>query len=592
MITVSDEGAQDSDARPDPSFLSLICSKLGGGNSKVLGIFLVSAFVITIARVFAPFEVGTDQSVQLEAAQRLVDGLGLTTTNEANHHSFDMSVPPSPGYLVQWPPGLSLIVAGFLFTGFSLLASLKIIYAVLTLIGWLGWAIIASHLLSGPLRLGTRALNVHYLLAALLPIVSTPLWRGTDIFLWGGIPFIVLLLFKSSKSPRSYMTIIFAGLLFGVLCAMRYASAFLALAAALIIFQITYPGIKQFLKRLIVFFLASSIVVLPVIAYTKISSPNSSGLPAQLTATSALPGLMSRRIQGMLDGSPVISNLVFGFPLPHQLVSEIDSRPLNYAVGLTCLLVLFCLPFILLRNRAPNAQSPQEDLALGLSFLPLSLTLFLLATRLLSNSALFGIRRYYEPLFFCTIFICYEIVSKRTTRRLLIAPSIAIIALFTGYTLIFNSLLLFIPERRGQVVQSVLSFTPARSARQHSTSRDIGFSPGEIYSWKENSRLKVRQLYEAHPEALFIVQEYPSYIYDRFEGGGPVLGRDFIDYPGLNYFKQAYTSRPIKVFWVLASGARHSFIRDADMKLIYDDPIEDTRIYESDLPAGYRFLSD
>ena len=169
--------------------------------------------------------------------------------------------------------------------------------------------------------------------------------------------------------------------------------------------------------------------------------------------------------------------------------------------------------------------------------------------------------------------------------------SLAIVALFTAYTLIFNTALFFIPERRGQLVQSVLAFTPANSPRQNSTSKDIGYLGWGLYSWKESSRQKVKQLYEAHPDALFFAQEYPLHIYDRIQGG-PAPGEKLIDYPGANYLKQAYTSRPIKVFWVMASETQLTFIDESHLKLVHFDPVEDTKIYESDLPAGYKFLGD
>ncbi|HET9530558.1 MAG TPA: hypothetical protein VFQ92_09420 [Blastocatellia bacterium] len=571
--------------------MSFIGGYLNGGNSRVFGIFLLSALFITFARVLSPFEIGTDQAVQLEAARRLADGLGLTTTNDAIHGSLDISVAPAPRYLTQWPPAFSILVAGFLLTGLPLLVSLKIIYIVTTLVGWIGWASIASRLVSEPIRIRTTALNVHYLLAAMLPIFTTPLWRGTDIFLWAGVPFFVLLLFKPLQQDRSFMPFIFAGLLFGFLCAMRYASAFLGLAAVFIIFQVGYPRIKLMLKRLFFFSLPSLIVVLPLIAYLKKSPSGASALPAQFTATAGLVGGMYAKAKGILNGAPILSNLILGFPLLEQFLLRINSKPLNFAVGAVCLLIIISLPFIVLKSRASNAPRPQQDLALSLSFLPLSLTLFLIVTRLLTDSALFRIRRYYEPLILCGIFIFYEIAARRSAHRIVKVSSLAIVALFTAYTLIFNTALFFIPERRGQLVQSVLAFTPANSPRQNSTSKDIGYLGWGLYSWKESSRQKVKQLYEAHPDALFFAQEYPLHIYDRIQGG-PAPGEKLIDYPGANYLKQAYTSRPIKVFWVMASETQLTFIDESHLKLVHFDPVEDTKIYESDLPAGYKFLGD
>jgi hypothetical protein len=587
-ITVTDEPNRTSST----AVVSHLLPFEGGlclANSRVLGIFLLSALLITVARVLAPFEVGTDQSVQLEAAQRLTEGLGLTTTNDASHRGDDLSEAPAPGYLVQWPPGFSLVVAGFLLAGVPLLAALKIIYGTMTLLGWLGWALVASRLAREPIRVGTRAFNLHYLLAALLPILTTPSWKGTDIFLWGGVPFFVLLVLRSSQSRRYFVPLIAAGLLFGFLCAMRYASAFLGLAAVLILFQASYPRIRPFLKRLIVFSSPSLIVAISLVAYMQIASQGASGFPAQLSAKAGLLGGMSGKVQGILNGLPVVSNLIFGIPLLDQLVTSVNSKALNYMVGVLCLLVVVSLPVIVLKTRDRTDQRPQDSLALSLSFLPLSLTIFLILTRLMSDSSLFKIRRYYEPLILCSILIFYEIAIRQSGRRMVKAAALGVVALFAAYLLIFNSALIFMPERRAQVVQSVLSFTPAASPRQNSTSQRIGYPAWGIYSWKEGSRLKVKQLYEANPEALFIAQEYPILIYDRFVEGGPTPGRDIIDYPGIRYLKRAYTSKPIKVFWIVMEATDFSFIDESQLKLIHDDPVEKTKIYESDLPAGYKF---
>lgn len=592
-IATSHPKVEDADSRRKSSLIELISIELGGNNcSRVLVIFLLSALVITAARVLSPFEVGKDQSVQLETAQRLADGLGLTTTNQANSPVFDISEPPAPGYLSQWPPGFSIVIAGFLLTGLPLVASLKIVYGVTTLLGWLGWANIASYLTSEPIRIGTRDLNLHFFAAAILPILTTPLWNGTDIFLWAGIPYLVLLLNKNVLDQRSYAIPLFAGLLFGFLCAMRYASAFLALASVLILVQVSYPRFKPFLGRLVVFFLPSMVIILSFFAYMSVTSHDSSGLPAQLDATSGGIAALLTKAQAILRGSSVTSYLIFGFPLLDAVVTRINFRPFSYAVGTICLLVILLLPLVVLKSRASINSSTRQHLVLSLSFLPLSLTVFLAASRLLSDWALFKIRRYYEPLILGSIFLFYELATRRGNYRIIRASSIVIVSLFIGYTLLFNAAQLLLPNRRDQLIQSVLAFTPARSARQHSTSQDLSFPSREIYSWKESSRLKVKQLYEAHPEALFIAQEYPLYIYDGFQGEGPVPGKHLIDYQGANYLRQAYTSRAIKVFWVMASGTKLDFIDDSHLKLVHSDPIEKTSIYESDLPAGFRFLTE
>jgi hypothetical protein len=80
-------------------------------------------------------------------------------------------------------------------------------------------------------------------------------------------------------------------------------------------------------------------------------------------------------------------------------------------------------------------------------------------------------------------------------------------------------------------------------------------------------------------------------MYDRFEGTGLVPGENMRKFPGITYLKGAYTSRPVKVFWIVGANMKLDFIPASNLKPVFYDPIERTRIYESDFPAGYRFFN-
>jgi hypothetical protein len=151
---------------------------LAAGNAIVFSVIVVSALLVTAARTLAPFEVGKDQATQLEAAQRLVAGRGLTTTSDVPPISFDISEASPPKSLTWWPPGFSLVIAVFLSLGLSLLVSLKIVYVTVTLIGWIGWAILVSRFLSRPWSYRKRNFHLHIVIALLLPIFTTLPWGG------------------------------------------------------------------------------------------------------------------------------------------------------------------------------------------------------------------------------------------------------------------------------------------------------------------------------------------------------------------------------------------------------------------------------
>ena len=57
---------------------SSIYVKLGEGNLKVFGVMLLSAVWILLIRLFSPLAEGWDSNIQIDAAYRFADGLGLT----------------------------------------------------------------------------------------------------------------------------------------------------------------------------------------------------------------------------------------------------------------------------------------------------------------------------------------------------------------------------------------------------------------------------------------------------------------------------------------------------------------------------------
>ena len=551
----------------------------------VLSAVLASATLVTIARIAAPFEVGKDQAAQLEAAQRLIDGLGLTTTSNAIPVSPDLSVEPIAPHLTWWPPGLSLIVAGAMLTGAPLWLALRAIYSVATLAGWLGWGIAASLFFgSGWLRNPSR---FACFFCALLPVFMTPNWRGTDILLWAGIPFIVLLLMKSANR-RGFALVFAAGLLFGLLCAVRYTSLFIGLAALLILLQVSLPSVKLFIKKATVFYLASLIIIVPVGLYVRLYSQSGGYLPGP--AIPQAGGWISLgEIARILEGAFVTSNLTLGFPVLEQVLYKAHSSALNYLCGSLSMLIIFSLPVALLWNNLRNRKKVSFDFALSFSLLPPSLTLFLILTSLVTKSEVFGVRRYYEPLALCCVLIFYHLAARRSSRPVLRFVPAGLFALFALYIFLYLPGIAFFPERRDFLAQTVLSFTPARSPRYPSTSSDISYPSLEVFSTKEQSRIKLRELHLANPESLFFVDDLSLYTYDRMRGEGPAPGRELRDSVSESFWSRAYSTLPRKVFLVLNVKTQPQFLLDPNHPPIHVDPFERTKIIETIFPRDYLY---
>jgi hypothetical protein len=545
--------------------------------------------LVIAARTFAPFEVAKDQAAQLEAAHNLVEGKGLTTT-EVVSTSPDITDNPSPKYLTWWPPGFTLIIALFLWLGLSLLVSLKLVFSLVTIVGWVGWGIIASRMLTGPMRIFGRAYPLHVIIAACLPVFFTLGWDGTDIIMWAGIPFVLLLLVQQSQKA-SYVSLISSGLLFGALYAIRYSSLFLGLAALITLVQVCWPDYRSSLKRFAVFVLSSFILILPTYIYSKLFAVGVSGISDRATLT-RITSSLSVVFDGILQKLPMTAHMIFGNPVPDQILFQLNSRPLLYVSGLICVAILVSVPFILIHTNQAAGKRFQTDLALSVWLLPISLLATLVAINFAVRLGLVGVRRYYEPLALCGLLIFYQLATVRVTQRAIAYASRTVVLAFLIYVCVFLPSLAFMPDRSGRLVKTVLGFVPPNDVRYKGTSYRVSYPEFTIYSNKESGKQKLRELAEADPEALFFVEEYAYFVYDGFCDGGPVPGKTLRVFSRPDYWSKAYTSRAVRVFWVVNENTDLDFLDDSSQHVVFSDPVERTKIVQTDFPAGYRFVNN
>jgi hypothetical protein len=572
-------------------------------SSGVFRIMLLSGILITAARLVGPFELGKDQSLQLDAAVRLATGFGLTTAYDSSQ-PFDISEPAVAKHLTWWPPALSLLIAGFLYVGAPLILSLKIVYAATTIAGWVGWASLAGCLLSRPVNLRNRIIRLGLVIAAVCPILYTPTWGaapedGTDIFLWAGVPWVVVLLFRLRLQGSSWRPVVLTGLLCGALYAVRYASLFLCIAAALIIIQVTIPDYRRVIRRLLLLACSALILILLTLVYTRAHSANGSVLPEYVSVDRFAEG----RATIVLNRLATSSEMIFAQPTIQQLIYRTGSTTLIRAAGLASLFTIIAFPFAVLKSRrhpqvaGRGEPAARTDLALSVSFLPLSLMLFsILATFALGWSPL-GHARYYVPALLCCLFIAYHICAERLSHRIVTAAAGAIVGLFLLHVFVYTPMTAVRPGTRTDLVRRILSFTPARNSRYTSTSLDSGVFERGVYSVKENSRRLLKELHERNPEAIFFVDPYAYYAYDGFWRQAEAAGKSFKYLPSRGFWREAYTSRPVKVFWFVTDSSDrrvglNEFVPRENLKETFSDPFEKTMVFESEFPAGYRFSSD
>ncbi|MFB2969697.1 hypothetical protein ACE1CD_12040 [Aerosakkonema sp. BLCC-F183] len=584
--------------------LKLLIYSVSQGNPKVFGVILISAFFVTLARILAPIEMNWDEAVQLEAAHRLVKGLGLTSTFFPPPYApvqipSNLNISPIPQYLTWWPPGFSLLVASLLFIGISLATSLKIIYGISTILGWFAWGILGSNCLSKPIKIGSKNLPAQFFIAAILPIFYTPAWNGTDLFLWAGLPFVVLLLFKSAnQKPLFYVAV--AGFIFGVLVFIRYSSLFIAIAAFFILLLLNYPRLLAFLKTYSIFLASSLLFILPLAIYNKLAGSNKPTISLYNNPTdlSTIPGLpefvnfkgsfagLSTTIINILKSASTISQLS-GLPLEPLINSFKSDSAIILIFGTFCLILVFLLPWLVfIKNPETSLEERQRDISLSLSLVPVSLVILLLASNFAQDYDFIGTARYYIPVFLPTIFIAYELATKQTKNadRLIKTGFLIFISIFLAYNLIYRPF--FMPGKRFQLAKTVLgSYLMYRY--------DYQYPSHKVITLYDDTSTALRKLQAENPEALFFVQDYVFYVYDGHEGLRTIPVSDF--------WKRAYVEKAVKIFWAvshpkcrgicpaLSPQPIKQLSSQPHLKTVYKSAQEKTKILVSDLPNGYKF---
>jgi hypothetical protein len=562
---------------------------------------LIVACCIAAIRAMAPFEVDVDQAVQLEAAERLVAGQGLTSTY-FGAHPLDLVEPAVAEHLTWFPPGFSLIVAAFLAMGVPLTVALRVIYASATVTGWIGWALIVQALLR-EYDLDSRGRSALIVLACLTTVFLTPPWTGTDVFLWAALPYVVLLLRSGSAHPEWGTA--GAGLLVGALYSIRYAAAFLVAAGIVLIAQTSLPRLRMLTRRLAMFGGGVAAGVLPTTVY--LARVSERELPGYVQPVSAGDWAMTAHQLGV--SMPAASIGLTGSPLLFKASEKIHASLLSYAIGLACLVALVLLPILTRRCLSRRGGAPRANLATSLALMPLTLALFLSVMTVLApidGQSLLGIARYYVPVSLCGVLV-FAMLSRTSSSFSAALAGKAVIGLFLLYYCGYLPGASLLRHDGVAISRAVLGTTPPRSHRYLSTSVPLGFPSAEVYSVKSASRAMVERLHRRYPDAMFVVENYHHYVYGWTRPGAPAPGRDlrrFLqphtsvrrgDEPrvpgaavptGLDFWRAAYVSRALRVFWVVNAPDAVDFLPSANRRLVFHDSFEHTTIFMSQFGPG------
>jgi uncharacterized oligopeptide transporter (OPT) family protein len=134
--------------------------------ASTAGLWVTSATVVAAARLLHTATPSHDLSYQLEAAQNLLAGNGLTYFK---HVSSNLAEPGRLTTLTHFPAGYSLLAAALMGVGLDVGMTISLLGAAGTVIGWWGWGRLAA----AYFRTGTT---------------STPMWRFSAAAIAIGTP--------------------------------------------------------------------------------------------------------------------------------------------------------------------------------------------------------------------------------------------------------------------------------------------------------------------------------------------------------------------------------------------------------------------
>ena len=146
----------------------------------------LAAAVSLLPEMLGPAYCRYDPALQVQAAYRLLHGLGLTTCAMYGTGPLDIANPVYD-HLVWWPPGYSFTIAGLLLLGLPLAAATKSVLFVAYVMGWFGGGLLARRIFARP----TAFLTFVMVAMPFARIVPTA-FVATDVIVWCLVPYWIL----------------------------------------------------------------------------------------------------------------------------------------------------------------------------------------------------------------------------------------------------------------------------------------------------------------------------------------------------------------------------------------------------------------
>ncbi len=427
----------------------------------ILYLWLGSAAIVALVRVLHATDLGFDLTSQIEAAENLLHGKGLATYS---HEGIaDLATPGKLVTLTYFPAGFSLYAAALLALGSNLAIMLKLYGVATTLLGWWGWGRLAYAFMGEGMKRSRFWRWLAYAIAFSCPLLFTPPWHGTDIFLWAALPWVIEWVTRASDTPGGARFDFLAGAACGLCVLMRYAAVYLALYTAFLILLQSGFHLRTLARRAGAFaagllpllaiqvYLNFFVAVLPATPGGLFKEEHSIGLSPFLLALEYLPA----------------ANFPLVWWMPRAVVNFL-TRPAAEAPWLSPLALagFVLLPALLARKLGVRdftaAARDRRIAALGSIF---AIPLFLCVCAAVSDRVYVGVERYYLPALPLALFAAYALTMKGSEWKNKIQGALRIASLgyLAAYVFIAGSgiALLLLPGERGVGKRAQLLGTPA-----------------------------------------------------------------------------------------------------------------------------------
>ena len=200
-------------------------------HNKLAGVWLCSATVVVVARLLHASDPNYDLGIQLQAAHNLLAGHGLSTYQ---HVAPNLTEPRKPHHPDVLPGRLLARCSGAHEIGLQRGSRDQGVGGARDHPGLVGVGEALAFLLQRGLAAGTGLEIGRRGDRDNRPLLFTPPWGGTDIFLWAIVPWMVECTVRASdeNAAGSWRFDVLAGGLCGLAMLMRYASLFLVVYAA------------------------------------------------------------------------------------------------------------------------------------------------------------------------------------------------------------------------------------------------------------------------------------------------------------------------------------------------------------------------